>query len=65
MANDWIDSTTVQVKAERRAALEALRVQKINERQEVIALRDLVDQVLEAGLASLSIAPVNAFVDTH
>lgn len=65
MANDWIDSTTVQVKAERRAALEALRVQKINERQEVIALRDLVDQVLEAGLASLSIAPANAFVDTH
>ena len=65
MANDWIDSTTVQVKAERRAALEALRVQKINERQEVIALRDLVDQVLEAGLASLSIAPASAFVDSQ
>ncbi len=65
MANDWNDSTTVQVKADRRQELEALRLQVIGERQEVIALRDLVDQVLEAGLASLSIAPASAFVDSQ
>ena len=65
MANEWTEITTVQIKAERRAALEALRVQVIGERQEVIPLRDLVDQVLEAGLASLSIAQANAFVDSQ
>ena len=54
MSSDWQDSTTVQVKATKRQQVEDLRLRLIGERQEMIPLRDLIDQVLDAGLAALS-----------
>lgn len=52
--NDWQDTTTVQVKTERRQQLESLRLRMIGEQQQIVPLRDLIDQVLDAGLAALS-----------
>lgn len=54
MSNEWQESTTVQVTAARRAALEELRLRLIGEQGRMVLLRDVLDTVLAAGLASMS-----------
>lgn len=54
MTSEWQESTTVQVKAARRQALEELRLRMIGEQGRMMPLRDVLDMVLNAGLASMS-----------
>ena len=54
VSSEWQESTTVQMKAARRQALEELRLRLIGEQGRMLPLRDVLDLVLDAGLASLS-----------
>lgn len=59
MSSEWKDATTVQVKAERREQLDALRLRLSNASGKVVELREATDMALLAGLTAL-LAPTDA-----
>lgn len=55
MSNEWMNSTTVQIKANRREEIDQMRLRLSQAEGRVLELREVVDTVLAAGLAELHI----------
>ena len=57
MSSEWLSSTTIQVKTQRREELIQLQLKLQASEEKRIDLRDVVDRVLVAGMDALN-APV-------
>lgn len=58
MSSDWRDTTTMQIKMGRRKQLDVLRMVMSAQQGEMLDLREVLDQVLEAGISALSDQPI-------
>lgn len=60
MSSEWTNTTTVQVKTERRDQLEQLQLKLQAQEGRRIDLREVADRALVAGIASLALSAMTS-----